>query len=440
VYPIAPRLWLLRSTVGRFREMSCYRIPSLRLSAAVLCLCCVVASCGSEPAPAPQAPEDGRRLSDAEVERLRALGYVDVVEDDDDTLPDGVLRHDGSRVQPGLTLFSNVYGCSAQLMTLEGEVLKRWSHEPCFKWEHAVLFENGDLLAMHRDPGDGTRSGDAASRAILRFDWEGGILWRSRLPAHHDVDRRPDGLLVTLSSEHRVIPEIDPKVPTKDHLVVLLDAGGNFIEQYSMVRLLESAPERFRLARVAVQIKFGQPEIDLLHSNSIEWMRDERLAAEHPFYALSNFLLSVRHQDCVAIIDWDRKQLVWAWGRGELSGPHDASLLPSGNVLIFDNGLSRGWSRVIEVDPRSDEIVWEYRAPKPEDFYTRAQGAAQRLPNGNTLITDSNSALLFEVTPEGEIVWEYRNTNRSEKGKRSVIARARRIRGDAAAVRFEASD
>ena len=417
------------------------RRPAVLLPAAVLCVCAVVASCGSEPASVPEAPADARRLSDAEVERLRSLGYVDVVEMGDVTLPDGVLRHDPSRSQPGFTLFSNVYGCSAQLMTLEGEVVNRWSHEPCFKWDNAVLFENGSLLALHRDPGDGTASGDAASRVLLLFDWDGKILWRSRLPAHHDVDRRPDGVLVTLSSEHRVIPEIDPVVPTKDHLVVLLAPDGAVLEEYSMVRLLQSAPERFRLAKVGVQIKLGQPrEIDLLHSNSVQWMRDERLASENPLYALSNFLLCVRHQDSVAIVDWDRKELLWAWGRGELSGPHDATLLPSGNVLIFDNGLNRGWSRVVEVDPRSDEIVWEYRAAKPEDFYSRAQGAAQRLPNGNTLITDSDSGLLFEVTPEGETVWEYRNTNRSEKGELIVIARARRLEGDATVPRFDFSD
>ena len=410
-----------------------FRSPALLLLVALLCVCAVGASCGSEPAPVPEAPPEASRLSDAEVERLRSLGYVDVVEDGDATLPDGVLRHDPSRSQAGLTLFSNVYGCSAQLMTLEGEVVNRWSHEPCFKWDNAVLFENGNLLAVHRGPGDGTASGDAASRVLLLFDWDGKILWRSRLPAHHDVDRRPDGVLVTLSSEHRVIPEIDPVVPTKDHLVVLLGPDGALLEEYSMVRLLQSAPERFRLAKVGVQIKLGQREIDLLHSNSVEWMSDERLASEDPLYALSNFLLCVRHQDSVAIVDWDRKELLWAWGRGELSGPHDATLLPNGNVLIFDNGLDRGWSRVVEVDPRSGEIVWEYRAAKPEDFYSRAQGAAQRLPNGNTLITDSDSGLLFEVTPEGEIVWEYRNTNRSEKGERIVIARARRLRDGARA-------
>jgi len=36
-------------------------------------------------------------------------------------------------------------------------------------------------------------------------------------------------------------------------------------------------------------------------------------------------------------------------------------------------------------------------------------GYAQRLPNGNTLITESSFGRFFEVTKQGEIVWEYVN-------------------------------
>ena len=57
-------------------------------------------------------------------------------------------------------------------------------------------------------------------------------------------------------------------------------------------------------------------------------------------------LVCVRNQDLLAIVDWSEKRLLWAWGPGELSGPHDATLLPNGNVLAFDNGLGRDWSRV----------------------------------------------------------------------------------------------
>ncbi|MCH7540775.1 MAG: hypothetical protein IH999_10330 [Proteobacteria bacterium] len=170
-------------------------------------------------------------------------------------------------------------------------------------------------------------------------------------------------------------------------------------------------------------------EVDLVHANAIEWMNSESLADRDPIYALSNVLVTFRHQDSVAIFDWAAKKVVWAWGQGELSGPHDGTVLENGNILIFDNGLSRRWSRVVEVDPRSSEIVWEYRAPDPTTFYTGTRGAAQRLPDGNTLITNSKWGRVFEVTPEGEIVWDFRNPTTDEKGNPSVIVRARQLPG-----------
>ena len=88
---------------------------------------------------------------------------------------------------------------------------------------------------------------------------------------------------------------------------------------------------------------------------------------------------------------------------GEILGPHDASVLKNGHILIFDNGLGRGWSRVIELDPLARRIVWEYKAPTPTDFYTATRGGCQRLPNGNTLITDSEAGRVFEVTPDGVV-------------------------------------
>jgi hypothetical protein len=131
----------------------------------------------------------------------------------------------------------------------------------------------------------------------------------------------------------------------------------------------------------------------------------------------------------VAVIDWETRKLVWAWGRGELSGPHDATVLPSGNIMIFDNGLGRDWSRVVEVDPRSGKIVWEYGGPGEGSFYTRTRGANQRLGNGNTLIVESAKARAFEITPEGEIVWEFINFNLSEEREPSMIVRMRRYEG-----------
>jgi hypothetical protein len=83
-------------------------------------------------------------------------------------------------------------------------------------------------------------------------------------------------------------------------------------------------------------------------------------------------------------------------------------------VLLFDNGSHRRgqgvpYSRVIEIDPATNQIVWEYRGEPPFSFYSPVISSAERLPNGNTLICEGSAGRLFEVTPDKEIVWEYIN-------------------------------
>jgi len=83
----------------------------------------------------------------------------------------------------------------------------------------------------------------------------------------------------------------------------------------------------------------------------------------------------------------------------------------AGNILVFDNGglagyplVSRFYSRVLEFNPITLDLVWKYEAP---DFFSYYISGAQRLPNGNTLIDEGSVGRIFEVTPAGEKVWEY---------------------------------
>jgi len=144
-------------------------------------------------------------------------------------------------------------------------------------------------------------------------------------------------------------------------------------------------------------------------------------------YGPDNVLVTSRHQDAVMVINWPTRELVWFWGRGELSGPHDGTLQADGNLLIFDNGLVRGWSRVIEVDPMARLIVRKYTTPRKESFRTRVMGSSQRLPNGNVLITNSSGGQGIELTASGQPVWVYMGTRRNDEGKRSKIPRMRRV-------------
>jgi outer membrane protein assembly factor BamB len=145
-------------------------------------------------------------------------------------------------------------------------------------------------------------------------------------------------------------------------------------------------------------------------------------------------LLAFRDIDRIAVVDVDRQRLVWEWGSGEMIGPHDPWLLENGNVMVFDNGSrpidahARAYSRVVEVDPRTGEIVWQYPREPDAKFFSPSRGGAQPLPNGNVLITESTKGHVFEVTRDGELVWDFWNPDfRSEDGLRRTIYRMRRM-------------
>ena len=101
--------------------------------------------------------------------------------------------------------------------------------------------------------------------------------------------------------------------------------------------------------------------------------------------------------------------------------PHCATWLGNGHILVFDNGIERETSRVLEVDPASGQVVWKYPNGRGGKFYSEVRGLAQRLPNGNTLITNSQAGEAFEVTPAGTTVWQYFAPVLPENQRRPVL-------------------
>lgn len=118
-------------------------------------------------------------------------------------------------------------------------------------------------------------------------------------------------------------------------------------------------------------------------------------------------------------------------GEGGYGVPNPAS--PTGN-----NNAHRDYSRVLQFNPVTLEITWQYTPLEhgcflftdASKFYSSYISSAQRLPNGNTLITEGSDGHLLEVTPEHEIVWEYINpyfNNMFGKFTNNMIYRAYRV-------------
>jgi len=177
---------------------------------------------------------------------------------------------------------------------------------------------------------------------------------------------------------------------------------------------------------------------DWVHINSATYVGPNRWFDEGDRrFAPNNVIISSRQAGFVAIVGRDGK-IAWRIGPDfleskELSairqiiGQHHPHIIPkglpgAGNLMVFDNGGSSGYgaptavspdgsaiyqragSRVLEINPKTLELVWSYQGPR---FFSTNISGAQRLPNGNTLITEGAPGRLMEVTADRRIVWEY---------------------------------
>ena len=332
-----------------------------------------------------------------------------------------ITIHDAERTDASYRLYNSRSTEAAQLIRPDGSVVHEWSHERGFSWHYAEMLPNGHLVAIDKD------------RMILELDKASRPVWQHRTHAHHDFARRDNGNTYIVSGRPDTdCPALDPRrllyldhieEATPDGQVVWQWLAEDHIEELaSQVDLIVPAPKNFK---------------DWPHINTIEILPDGPAAAQDDRFRAGNLLMCGRHIDAIFVVDPDTDGIVWAWGPGELLGPHMPTMLPNGNLLIYDNGNNtsrtvRGFTRILELEPLSGRIVWKYQCPS--SFYSPSRGSSERLPNGNCLIAHSDSGRLFEVTHDGAIVWEFLNENLDDKGRRDPIYRVTHYPVDMAAA------
>jgi len=175
---------------------------------------------------------------------------------------------------------------------------------------------------------------------------------------------------------------------------------------------------------------------DWAHSNTGTVINDNISGKKDQRFRKGNVIFSFSEIDTIGVIDQESGKIVWAWGPGNIEGQHSPEMLASGNILIFDNGYGRGWSRVIEVNPITEKIVWEYHSTPKKDFYSEEVSNVQRLPNGNTLICEGWANRIFEITQQGEIVWDFISTFNTTAGGEGIL-RAYRYSSEHVSLLFQ---
>ncbi len=400
---------------------------------------------------APELPLSGRwfpappPMDDATKEQLESIGYAQGYESAPGT--SGVIRHDAAQTCPGLNLVFSGHGPEVLLMDAKGKPLHTWSLHYEDVWSvplipddrnltfgetlsaqpdidpvitaklpkyfldsinlghsyfrRAYLYPNGDLLTFFSYLG------------MVKLDKDSKVLWSRQMMAHHDLDVTADGRIYTIGLEPRAVPGLGDNGMLLDDYVAVLTADGTVERKISILDAFLKSP-------FAVMVNAVPQELDLLHTNTVTIL-DDRLAARIPAFKAGNLLISCRNISTIAVLDPESGAIVWAT-TGPWKWQHEPSVLDNGHLLLLDNKGNNGYSRVLELDPVTLEIAWEYSGTPPESFSTLELGSAARLPSGNTLITESYKGHAFEVTADKNIVWDFLNPKRAGEHNELIAA------------------
>jgi len=346
--------------------------------------------------------------------------------------PMGVTLYRPEKCYNGYTVVVPYRSEKIFLVDMTGHVAHVWNADPERQRQSMFmeLLPDGNWLTLNygglreaggdiQDPGLPlqVREQERMQTEAVELDWDGNAVWRYASPEdwkiHHDFARLSNGNTLLLAARVVKARNVSER-RIEDNLFFEVTPAGEVVWEWSTAAHYEQFHFSDR-ARALIAETAG----DCFHTNTLEVLPGNELGEKDGRFRKGNILSCQRHTNVIYIVDRQSGNVVWQWGQGQLVGPHHPTMLANGNILIYDNGgwggyptRRRFYTRLLEIDPRKGEVVWEYRHEprvfkEKSKFFSYSWGSVQRLPNGNTFSLDCHKGRLFEVTAKGEIVWEY---------------------------------
>ncbi len=325
--------------------------------------------------------------------------------------PGSVKNYKPKQALNGFTIYP-VRKSEVLLVNMAGKVLNKWN----LKVVRAKLLKNCNLLVVHDEKN--------LYKKVREYSWDGKVEWEYKAPGivHHDIVRLDNGN--TLFPYKNILRySLNPqdqnslKGKLRSDVVLEISPKGEKVWEWAADKHLDI-------------YSCGLRGCGKTKPNSKHWLnkfRDwshintTRLIPPNKWYDKGderfkpgNVITLPRNLWTPIIVDRDTKEVVWKYAgdyKGGVRFPHESHMIPvgypgAGNILIFDNGRKKRGSFALEVNPVTKKVVWVYEDGM--NFASTAHGALQRLKNGNTLISEDGRGRVFEVTPNKEIVWEFR--------------------------------
>jgi len=306
-------------------------------------------------------------------------GYQDEIETIDPTTWVRFYEPDHSSPGYNLVLYRRRL---PMLLDMNGRIVHAWTGVRAVG--RARLDSRGRLVVIGRD------------NLIKEYDWEGRLLRFYRPQTgddfpHHDVIRLKNGNLLTPVREEK----------TGTDTLVEIGPSGKVVWTWRALDHRDAFPT------------WDDSSDDPTHVNSVFELGPNRWFDEgDERFRPGNILVSARDLNTVFVVDKQSGEVVWQYSQ-DLDHQHEASMGKRGGrwaglILVFDNGRDSinayRRSTIRAIDPVQRVDVWKYSS---EFFFSSVGGTQQELPGGNILITSSHGGRAFEITPSGQMVWEW---------------------------------
>jgi hypothetical protein len=361
---------------------------------------------------------------------------------------------------PGFTLYSPENGTRTYLIDADHTLVHTWIHDRSGGYS-AYLMDDGSVMRPSLSTGSSLNGGGAAGM-VQRVSQTNTLLWQysyssNTVRTHHDIEPLPNGNVLLIAWERKTSAQavqagLDHTAEIwPDHIIEVQPvgaSGGNIVWQWHawdhLIQDHDATKDNYGVVSAhpeLLDINLGDSGLggDWMHINGISYNpeRDEIVISSHTLdeiYVIDHSTTTAQAASHSGGNSGHGGDFLYRWGRPANYGAPGAQVFNvvhcgywvpagcpgAGHLMAFNNREGTNASMVVELEAPYDgnynytlvpgqawgpaAPIWTYSA---SGFYSNHLGGCQRLPNGNTIVVESTSGIIWEVTAAGTVVWSY---------------------------------